>query len=250
MKLTMRSARSAGLGGHAGSGCALSPPARLLLLQLRGRRTRAPGSPPDAPSAARGRRPRSRPGWCRSAPLRRRARRCWRAEAAEHQQVVPRGRSSGSTRQLRVQQVGDVQVDELPAGPALQRGLERGDAALELGPRDADPEVADAAASGSAVAVRRTGSPRHVKRQRIDLRHRVSSSLAASRAKYVSTPSAPARLNASSAFQHHQCRARASRFARRLFSIAYSPLTWYAKVGHAELVLHAAHDVEVRHAGA
>ena len=44
--------------------------------------------------------------------------------------------------QLVVQQVGDVQVDDLPARPALEGRLQRGDIDLELAPGAADPDVA------------------------------------------------------------------------------------------------------------
>ena len=70
---------------------------------------------------------------------RRRAGAC--CEAAEHQQVVPGGVVE-VRGQLVVQQVGDVQVDELPASPALQRGLQQHTVDLELAARAADPQVA------------------------------------------------------------------------------------------------------------
>ncbi len=44
--------------------------------------------------------------------------------------------------QMLVHQVGDVQVHDLPAGPALQRGLHLRRANLELAPPAADPEEA------------------------------------------------------------------------------------------------------------
>jgi hypothetical protein len=62
-------------------------------------------------------------------------------EAAKHQQVIPRGVIE-VRRQLAVQQIGHMQIDELAAGPALQRGLHGGAAQFELAARDADPEVA------------------------------------------------------------------------------------------------------------
>ena len=72
-------------------------------------------------------------------------------EAAEHQQVVPRGVVE-VRGQLVVQQVADMQVDQLTAGPALQRRLHVGDADLELAPaRCASQTIAAAPAAPRAA---------------------------------------------------------------------------------------------------
>ena len=125
-------------------------------------------------------------------------------------------------RQLVVEQVGDVQVDQLAAGPALQRSLHLGRVDLELAPSTADPQVAaGGSCSGSVGSSVSCSAPTW--NTRIEPQA-LFSSRAASSAKYVSTPSAPARLNASNdsiitASWSSQPLAAAA------FSIEYSPLT-------------------------
>jgi hypothetical protein len=63
------------------------------------------------------------------------------SQAAEHQHVVPRGVVE-LARQLLVEQVGDMQVHQGPAFPAVQGVLEGVEQRFELGTRAADPQEA------------------------------------------------------------------------------------------------------------
>ena len=84
----------------------------------------------------------------------------------------------------------------------------------------------------------------------IRLGHEFSwTSSATSRAKYVSTKSAPARLIARQVLERDRGRRRSSRARAAAFTIAYSPLTWYAATGTSNASRIARDHVEVGQRG-
>jgi hypothetical protein len=164
-------------------------------------------------------------------------------QAAEHQQVVPRGVVEVAG-QLVVQQVGHVQVDQLAARPALQRGLQVGGAHLEHAARAAHPQE----------AVRRQHVGQRVEfdeavRRDVEDAHQALAQLARGVEREVGQHAVGAgALEGQQRFHHHQVVVQPAvgggGLQHRVFAAHL-----VGEGRHAELVLHAAHDVQVRHAG-